>query len=154
MKGHRICFSESASILGRLGDGFSSIAVNRAAHGRPVEIALMGSDGTGVKITARMNELGDRQEVGSLVFSNASKRVLLPAPVSTDYSDIAHIDKLVIDFMGYEIESGFLLSSRAGHELLIVAGAMPLTIEYRIDGVSQDFQPEFDASCYRRERLL
>ena len=117
-------------------------------------VKLFLTNGRILKIYSEMHDLGNWNEIGSLIFEEVegeshSKMI----PLGRGWKDIASAEKLVFAREGFMAESGILLRSQAGEELLIVASANVDTLAFRAPRSLDAFLPENDLSSYQHVPL-
>lgn len=124
------------------------------AYYGPRTATLWLSTGEGFQISSVMEEIAESAEIGILQFH----RVLQPSPEETffdlpwTFKNGGTVTKLVIKQNNDHAESGILLRSNAGDELVIVPASFPRHIY--IGGIplpSQEATPEYSLSRYLRE---
>jgi hypothetical protein len=112
---------------------------------------LWRADGTGIRIQSKMHDIAERKEVGILGFSYVSfpsehEKII---DVRSMFGFELIVSKLIIHESGASAESGIVIKSTAGHEILIVVGAMPYSLA--VSGVlrgSHIFEPEYPIDHY------
>lgn len=113
-------------------------------------------DGSGLRISTEMHDLAEKCEVGALTFELVSKLGSNEKVFELDASFRGQItaSRLLIEESGATIESGVILESGMGSEIVIVAGAYPysLTVLGRDLGY-MSFDPEYPLDLYQRERM-
>ena len=121
--------------------------------GLPHSIILWRPDGSGTRIHSEMRQIAERIEVGVLCFerviSPSGSEVLLP--VAPEFEEQVNAFKLVVHESGATAESGILLRTKNGRDIVIVAGAFPLTIA--VNGVVEQlhiFEPEYPMEDFER----
>jgi hypothetical protein len=113
---------------------------------------LWRAGGTGLRIQSQMYDLAERLEVGVLCFD------LVSAPADGEkimdlepaFLQPLRVSKLVLSELGKNIESGLLIQSNSGREILIVASAFPCNLAVR--GVLSPpyiFDPEYPLDRYQ-----
>jgi len=129
----------------------AQISLQLDTHGRPMNATLWRTDGTGIRIQSKMHDIAERKEVGVLEFSYVSfpseheKIVDVRSMVGPELV----VSKLIIHESGASAESGIVIKSTAGHEILIVVGAMPYSLA--VSGVLRGthiFEPEYPVDHY------
>jgi len=129
----------------------AQISLQLDTHGRPMNATLWRTDGTGIRIQSKMHDIAERKEVGVLEFSYVSfpseheKIVDVRSMVGPELV----VSKLIIHETGASAESGIVIKSTAGHEILIVVGAMPYSLA--VSGVLRGthiFEPEYPVDHY------
>lgn len=151
MSNLRFTWSESGPLATQLTLPFTRASIRALAHGRPISLTLWRSDGSGIRIQSRMHDLGERIEVGVLDFSlvqslDMGEQVFeLPASFSGPIKPA----KLVIMEAGVDVESGVVLESIDGQQLIVTAGANPYTLAVKgIVAVPNTFEPEYPLNEY------
>jgi hypothetical protein len=129
----------------------AQISLQLDTHGRPMNATLWRTDGTGLRIQSKMHDVAERKEVGVLEFSYVSfpseheKIVDVRSRVGPELV----VSKLIIHESGTSAESGIVIKSTLGHEILIVVAAMPYSLA--VSGVLKGphvFEPEYPVDRY------
>ena len=147
----RFHWSEPTALSGELMKPVAQISLQLDTHGKPMNATLWRTDGTGLRIQPKMHDVAERKEVGVLEFSYVSfpseheKIVDVRSRVGPELL----VSKLIIHESGISAESGIVINSTAGHEILIVVAAMPYSLA--VSGVLKGphiFEPEYPIDCY------
>jgi hypothetical protein len=147
----RFNWSEPTALSAELIKPIAQISLQLDTHGRPMNATLWRTDGTGIRIQSKMHDIAERKEVGVLEFSYVSfpseheKIVDVRSMVGPELV----VSKLIIHESGASAESGIVIKSTAGHEILIVVGAMPYSLA--VSGVLRGthiFEPEYPVDHY------
>jgi len=139
---------------------FTEMTVTLDRVRTPTELVLWRKDDTGLKIRSKMHDLAEKVEVGILQFATTTRT----NEIEPDgYWETAErfsakvfdgpnsISKLVVDESGYSCESGILVTSISGKELVVVADVFPCHIAVLgIEGLSSASKPEYGMARYRR----
>jgi len=151
MKNIEFGWSESVSPVTQLATPITRASVKTAAHGRPMVLTLWRSNGTGLRIQSKMHDLADRIEVGVLNFTRVDSlgeddlAIALPAAFDAPLK----VTKLVIVEAGTTVESGVMLESPDGKQIVVTAGAGPYTLAIRgIIETPHAFEPEYSIDNY------
>lgn len=139
-----------------LESGLKGYATNRREVGGMTTFWCFLCNGSTWRLECVMNDLGDWEEVGSLVFWDASEDMALPEmiPLPSQWTRIERIDTLVVQVGEFSADSGVVLTNRAGDELTIVCGASPYAIEVRAPFFDGEFFPEFAIERYQRVPMM
>jgi hypothetical protein len=157
MKRFSFKWPESSSLVNELSKPIqqASFLFEHPAWNGPTSITLLRSDETALRINSEMCNVEEKIEVGVLIFS----RVAWPptheqiVDVDSAFNSSNHVSKLVIEESGASIESGLIFNA-GGKEIIIVAGAFPLTLA--VNGIltpSHVFEPEYSMDRYTRVPL-
>ena len=109
-----------------------SAFIFHSAHG-PHSLTLWRADGSGLRVFSLMHDVAERTEVGVLSFEPVAEPYpeevfeCLPAV----FRGLVAVSKLTIDESGTRAESGIILASESGEELVILAGAFPCNLAIR-----------------------
>jgi hypothetical protein len=148
----RFHWSEPTALSAELMKPIAQISVQLDTHGRPMNATLWRTDGTGLRIQAEMHDVAERREVGILKFNYASfpsedEKIV---DVRSRFGPKLVVSKVIIDESGTSAESGIVIKSMAGHEILIVVAAMPyfLAVTGNLKG-PHVFEPEYPVKCYK-----
>jgi hypothetical protein len=99
-------------------------------------VTLWRPDETGLLIHSDMLDVAERREVGVLQFSRVdeaeTQEIVIEAP--SVFRENMSVSKLAIEESGMECESGIILRSSSGDEIVIVAGASVVTLKAAICG--------------------
>ena len=125
-------------------------------HGRPMDITLWRTDGSGLTVFSEMHDIAERMEIGVLRFEQTKSlkgnRVTLP--IGAEFRQRVDAFKLSVHESGVMAESGVVLRAECDSEITIVAAAMPCFIA--IKGVVEQphiFEPEYPIENYERVPL-
>lgn len=148
----RFHWSEPTALSAELMKPIAHISLQLDTHGRPMNATLWRTDGTGLRIQSKMHDVAERKEVGVLEFSYA--------PFPSEHEKIVDVRsmfgpelvvaKLIIHESGTTAESGIVIKSTAGREILIVVAAMPYSLA--VSGVLRGahiFEPEYPIDRYK-----
>jgi hypothetical protein len=146
-------WDEPGSLAVELAKRIRQISLEFAFHRRPVAATLWRTHGSGLKLYSKMHDVDDRKEVGVLQF----RHVFAPQPDETTVnvppafeSDII-LHKLVILESGIKAESGVVLTTVAGNEIVVVAGAYPYSLAvHGLSSLPHVFEPEYPLNQYLR----
>jgi hypothetical protein len=147
----RFNWSEPTALSAELIKPIAQISLQLDTQGRPMSATLWRSDGTGLRIQSEMHDVAERREVGVLKFSNASfpSEDAKIVDVRSRFGPELVVSKLIIHESGTSAESGIVMKSMAGHEILIVPSAMPYSLA--VGGVLRGphiFEPEYPIDRY------
>ncbi|NHZ31998.1 hypothetical protein [Massilia rubra] len=139
-----------------LASGLKGYATNRRDVGGITTFWCFLGNGSTWRLECVMNDLGDWEEVGSLVFWDASEEMTLPEmlPLPPQWAQIESIDKLVVQVDEFCADSGLVLTNRAGDELTIVCGANVCAMAVRAPFFEGEFFPEFAMERYQRVPMM
>lgn len=127
-------------------------------HGEPIfAVRLWFQDGRVLSINSEMHDLGDREEVGVLAFSE----MLTIPPGDNDFflpeqnRVVAAVEGLFVSELGFDsVECGIALHFGDGREVVIAAGNFPCSIVIKgMDGLIAEFDPEYPTERYRRRTV-
>ena len=157
------------SISGHLSDefarGFKSMSIERGTHNSIATVYLWHADGTGLKIQSRLHDIIDWIEVGALEFSRVTRAVSGVSEIGVCETEVTEINlpnefgtglkatKLVLSTHGIAVESGVVLESAGGNEIIIVACSAPYMVAIKAPFIAEAFEPEYDLSEYSREPI-
>ena len=120
---------------------------------RPMFVTLWRSEDTGLRMYTEMHDVAERREVGVLHLEQVST----PQPddrfvtVSPTFENEIIVSKLLIRESGVEAESGVVFTTRAGDEIVVVAGAHPYALAVRgVSTLPRIFEPEYPLDRYLR----
>jgi hypothetical protein len=120
--------------------------------GRPSSITLWRADDTGLRIQSEMHDLAERIEVGVLRFETvlaAYKDEQLGDASGAFNSELKAL-KMEITESGIIAESGFVLRTIEGLELIVLAGASPYFLwTSGVFTMREEFKPEYPLKDYR-----
>jgi hypothetical protein len=149
-----------------LGEGSLHDALSKPIHAvalsllplRTVYAAkLWREDGTAIVVYSRMLYVAERDEVGVLTFAPTTEvsddDVLFPLPQGAN--TVTSLSKLsTLEPNDILAESGLIIGLRPDLELVVVAGAFPLSLA--ISGLEDwdgEFEPEYQLDWYTRSPL-
>ena len=119
-------------------------------------VTIWLTSGEGFRLTSHMHDLTDGIEVGILKL----EPLLHPQPdeASVDlpwsFRNGGSISKLVIEQRGVRAESGVLLRSRDGEEIIIVPATSPHRLYVEgVDSLAGQATPEYSLSRYLQESI-
>jgi hypothetical protein len=119
-------------------------------------VTLWLTSGEGFRLTSSMHDLGDRIEVGILKVELVVQPLQDEASVDLPWSfrNGGSISKLAIEQSGTRAESGVLLRSGEGDEIII----LPAAFQHRlyvggVDAAPQQVTPEYNLSRYLQETV-
>lgn len=140
----------------RLSRPIDRASVNIDEHGKPYAVTLWHSDGTGLRIRSRMCDIAERCEVGVLDFSIVTSAVKDEKTVSfpAAFYSGTKASKLVVSESGVNAESGLILESSDGQEIVIVAGVFPYSLAIScLSSTPHGFEPEYPLETYTRVEI-
>jgi hypothetical protein len=121
----------------------------------PRSLTLWRPDKTGLRLYTEMHDVAERREVGVLSFEHVSA----PSPIDI-FTDVAPafqreitLSKLIVQDSGIKAESGVVLATSTGDELVIVAGAYPYSLAVKglnLLAMPNVFNPEYPLDRYVR----
>lgn len=123
----------------------------------PRFFTLWRMDKTGLRLYTEMHEVAERREVGVLNLEHvfAPKPGELTSDVMPAFQGEIIASKLVIHESGTAAESGIVLATPAGDELVIVAGAYPYSLAVRgAFSLPIVFSPEYQIDRYLRVPIV
>ena len=151
----------SVTIVERSGDqtdaglaqGISRVSIQADPNGLPFAVTLWHNSTAGTLIESAMHDLAERIEVGVLsatrVDAPAEKDVFIEVP--SEFSGHLKLTKLLIDVQSRRLESGIVLTSQSGRELVVVAGAYPYSLAiHGLGDAHYRFEPEYPLDNYLR----
>ncbi|HEY3769317.1 MAG TPA: hypothetical protein VGN44_11650 [Candidatus Angelobacter sp.] len=99
-----------------------------------------------------MHDLAERLEVGvlcfDLVFAPAHGEKIVD--LDSTFLQPLRVSKLVLSELGKSVESGLLIQSNGGEEILIVASAFPCFLAIRgVLSLPHIFEPEYPLNRYQ-----
>lgn len=133
---------------------------------RPQRLWLVRNHSDGIFVECAMHDIGPQWEAGVLAFSSAA--AMLPGEMTfhalpAEWRSIRQVFRLEMieqpppaqwaDRDPVVVESGMVLQSSVGNEITIVAGAAPFSVEVSAPFLSNDFEPQYALSSYRRVRM-
>lgn len=148
------CWHASTSLSDEISRPLSRISVELTPQGRPMRATLWRTDHTGLRVQSEMHDLGERIEVGVLRFDLVSTPNPDEKSLDLDHSfKQPHIaKKMVITESGSRAESGLLLRSISGSEILIVASSHPYQLAVKgVLSAPHMFEPEYPLERYEFE---
>jgi hypothetical protein len=110
-------------------------------------------DGRVVKIYSEMHDLGNWNEVGSLIFEAVGGVHSKMTPLQPGWRQIASAEKLVLNTEEFMAESGVFLRSHEGEDIVIVTSANVDTLAVRAPNSLDAFLPENDLASYQHVPL-
>ena len=136
-----------------LSQGVSRVSIQAGPDGLPFAVTLWHHSTDGTRIESAMHDLAERIEVGVLsatrVDAPAEKDVFIEVP--SDFSGHLKLTKLFIDVQSTRLESGMVLTSQSGCELVVVAGAYPYSLAiHGLGDAHHRFEPEYSLDNYLR----
>ena len=146
-------WAESASLATELIKPLKHLSLDIDSHGKPGFVTLWRHDKTGLRIHSEMHDVADRREVGVLNFSFVS------APLESEtivdmrsmFDHELTVFKLIIHESGTSAESGVILKSARGDEIVIVAADFPYFLAVcGVLTVPHNFVPEYPLDLYQR----
>ena len=137
-----------------LSAGLIGVSINRLQHSRPESIILWLTNRNGVKVQSKVTEVGEKLEIGFLVFRHVGKISFDSSydNLPDSFKRINKIEKLQYVDRSVTVDSGLIVESTDGMELVLVAGALPFTIEINQPWAS-DFQPEYPLEDYHVSQM-
>ena len=151
----------SMTIVERSGDqtdagltqGIRRVSIQADPNGLPFAVTLWHNSTAGTRIESAMHDLAERIEVGILsatrVDAPAEKDVFIEVP--SEFSGHLKLTKLMIDVQSRRLESGIVLTSQSGRELVVVAGAYPYSLAiHGLGDAHHRFEPEYPLDNYLR----
>lgn len=151
----------SVTIVERSGDqtdaglaqGISRVSIQADPNGLPFAVTLWHNSTAGTLIESAMHDLAERIEVGVLSATRvdvpAEKDVFIEVP--SEFSGHLKLTKLLIDVQSRRLESGIVLTSQNGRELVVVAGAYPYSLAiHGLGDAYHRFEPEYPLDNYLR----
>lgn len=135
-----------------LANGLQGYATNRDRHGVMTTFWCFLCNGSAWRVDSLMNDLGDWDEVGSLLVQDAREEMALPDMIALppQWTEIESVDKLVVQSDEFHADNGLVVTNRAGNELTITCSANVCALEVRAPFFDGDFFPEFAIERYRR----
>jgi len=148
----RFNWSEPTALSAELIKPLAQISLQLDTHGRPMNATLWRTDGTGLRIQSKMHDVAERREVGILKFSYVSfpSEDETIVDVRSRFGHELVVSKLIIQESGTSAESGIVIKTTAGLEILIVVGAMPYSLA--VSGILRGthiFEPEYPVDRYK-----
>ena len=145
-------WSELGSLAAELRRPLRQISVESEIS-RPSFVTFWQIDGTGLRVHSEMHDVAERREVGVLNFERVSapKSEEMMTNMSPLFDDEIVVSKLLIRESGAVAESGVVLETKTGDEIVVVAGVYPYSLA--IQGVSSlpyAFAPEYPLDQYLR----
>lgn len=138
---------------------FRRYGIKSAQHQRATDFFLLRDNGTGFRFSIVMADLAERLEVGVLSIESA-KRDYYPEfelDLPNELSGALRAERLVLRTEYGKIDSGLVLMSSSGGEIVIVAGVYPYTIEVKATQPLSNmnhFDPEYSLDRYEREPMF
>lgn len=136
-----------------LAQGIGRVSIQADPNGLPFAVTLWQNSTAGTRIESTMHDLAERTEVGVLsatcVHAPAENDVFIEVPI--EYSGHLKLTKLLIDVQSTRLESGIVLTSQGGRELVVVAGAYPYSLAvHGLGDAHHRFEPEYPLDNYLR----
>jgi hypothetical protein len=136
-----------------LTQGISRVSIQADPNGLPFAVTLWHNSTAGTRIESAMLDLAERIEVGVLsatrVDAPTEKDVFIEVP--SEFSGHLKLTKLLIDVQSRRLESGLVLASQSGRELVVVAGAYPYSLAiHGLGDANHRFEPEYPLDNYLR----
>lgn len=148
--------SDIDSVGAILARGIHAYATNARLTGGMINVIwCFMCDGSVLRIQSKMNDLAEREEVGTLVFRLVSQheQPIDPIELPDSWRDITSAEMLVIEESEFSAESGLVITNRTGEELIIVCGADICAVQIKAPFFKGDFLPEYDLEKYVRYPL-
>lgn len=145
-------WSGKTSLAAELTEPLQRISFEFSQHARLMRTTLWRPRRMGLRIQSEMHDLAERIEVGVLSFD------LVSAPVDGEkivnleppFLQPLHFSKLVLNESGKNVESGLLIRSNGGGEILIVASSYPYYIAvHGVLSLPHIFEPEYPLNRYQ-----
>ena len=139
-----------------LAHGISRVSIQSYANGLPFAITLWQNTASGTRVESAMHDLAERIEVGVLSATRVSKPAENDVFVEVPSELASHLEltRLFVDVESHRLESGVILTSRNGGELVIVAGAYPYSLAiHGLGEAPHRFEPEYPLGAYQRHRV-
>lgn len=138
--------------------GANRFGFKTAQHKRATEFVIRCQDGVGLKFSTSMVDLADRLEVGVIRVDKILPDNLVDKEIASpaDLAGSLKCEKLVIETDFGLIESGVLFTGQNEHQVVIVAGAFPYTVEVAITSTvfgMSEFDPEYPIDEYERQPI-
>jgi hypothetical protein len=154
----RIAFewSFSRSLLAELGSAIAQVSLEFSIpNSGPRFLTLWRNDKTGLRLYTEMHDVSERREVGvlSLECVSAPRPGEIFTTVSPAFQRGIMSSKLIVQESGTSAESGVVLATTTGEELIIVAGAYPYSLAVKglpPLAVPNLFNPEYPLDRYLR----
>jgi hypothetical protein len=121
----------------------------------PRFVTLWRSDGSGLRLFTKMQDVAERTEVGVLNFEEVSavRRDETVADLASAFQGEIAVSKLVIHESGANVESGVIFKAK-NDEIVIVAGVYPYSLAVRgVLSMPHIFEPEYPIDDYMRVPL-
>jgi hypothetical protein len=140
------------SLAAEIAKPLERISFEFSQHERPMRTTLWRPGGIGLRIQSEMHDLAERLEVGVLCFDLVSAPAHDEKIVDLDSTFLQplRVSKLVLSELGKSVESGLLIQSIGGEEILIVASAFPCFLAVRgVLSLYRIFDPEYPLNRYQ-----
>lgn len=143
------------SLANLIRKGLKGYASNTEQLGGMTTLWCFLCDDAVLKIHSVMTDIGGWDEVGTLVFRLATKDDNLPEmiPLPPTWGCVASVEKLELDEDDFSAESGLVIQTCDGEELIVVCGTNVYTIQMTAPFFSCKFQPEYEINRYKRMSL-
>ena len=118
----------------------------------PDSVTLWHSDGTGLRIQSKMEDIAERIEVGVLEFSivNEIQDGELQVELPKSFNARINVKKLAISQSGAITESGIIIETEKGEKITITAGVYPYTLAVKgVVSMPHVFDPEYPLESYQ-----
>lgn len=144
----------SGSLAVELGKPLKQVSVEFVIpNSGPRFLTLWRTDKTGLRLHTDMHDVAERREVGVLHLEHASapRPGEIIADMGPSFQGEITAAKLIIHESETSAESGIVITTRAGDELVIVAGAYPYSLAVKgIRPLPNLFNPEYPLDRYLR----
>lgn len=146
----------TCSLRAELGKPITQISLEFAIpNSGPRSLTLWRSDKTGLRLYTEMHDVAERREVGVLSFEHVSapSAVEIFTDAAPAFQREIKLSKLIVQDSGMSAESGVVLATSTGDELVIVAGAYPYSLAVKglnLPSMSTVFNPEYPLDQYVR----
>jgi hypothetical protein len=121
-------------------------------HGRPMLLALLREDGSGIRVSSQMFDIAKWTEVGILEFDLVRSSQLTDGQIfelPEKFEAPITATKLTIVESEVMAESGIILTGQNGSEIIVLAGVYPYTIAVQgIIDLPHVFEPEYPLVDY------
>lgn len=134
-----------------LRSGLNGYAVTESQHGRLTSIWLFMCDEV-LQIQSNITTVHDWEEVGTLHFRCVTENEPLPEKILIPLSwlKISSVSLLQLEENDFRAQCGIALSNTKGSSLIMVSGALPMTVELQAEFYKNDFQPEYEIKRYSK----
>ena len=151
--------SDNLTILAdELRKPFVRISINYGNNAHLVEkerwvnsVTLWDADKMGLRILPFMTDVAKRVEVGSFSFERVTESFDGDVFFALDksFSEKTSLKKIIVKETNHIVETGFVIFSSTGAQILIVPNAMPYTLAIRCEGIgTKFFEPEYSLGWY------